>query len=95
VGSFTLAEAHLLDAIVAEPDDNVLSLSEMLRDLPHTGLDEEQVRAASHGVVFPSGALAGVGDTDDHIALVDGRTHEVVAVYERRGAGYKPTVVLA
>ena len=93
VGSFTLEEAHPLDAIVAAPDDTVRSLSEMLRDLPRRELDDEQARAASHGVVFPSGAFA------DHdvgpLALVDARSNDVVAVYEREGAAYKPTVVLA
>ena len=95
VGSFTLAESHPLDAVVAAPDDKVRSITEMLRDLPRVELDQEQARAASHGVVFPSGALAGVSDAQSTIALVDGRSGDVVAVYERRGAGYKPTVVLA
>jgi hypothetical protein len=46
-------------------------------------------------VVFPAGAFADDADHDGPIALVDARSHDVVAVYERRGAAYKPTVVLA
>ncbi len=95
VGSFTLDEAHPLDAVVAAPDDKVRSLSEMLRDLPTLEVDDEQARAASHGVVFPSGAFAGAAGADGPLALVDARSRDVVAVYERRGAAYKPTVVLA
>jgi tRNA pseudouridine55 synthase len=95
VGSFTLEESHPLDAVVAAPDDKVRSLAEMLRDLPRRELDDEQVRAASHGVVFPSGALSDDADHDGPLVLVDARSRDVVAVYERRGAAYKPTVVLA
>lgn len=94
VGSFTLDEAHPLEAVVGAPDDKVRSLTEMLRDLPRVELDAEQTRAASHGVVFPSGALVGSGELDGPVALIDGRSGEAVAVYERRGAACKPAVVL-
>jgi tRNA pseudouridine55 synthase len=92
VGSFTLDEAHPLDAIIAEPERSVRALPEMVRDLTRVELDREQARAASHGIVFPLGAL---GEAAGPFALVDGASGELVAVYERRGAACKPAVVLA
>jgi tRNA pseudouridine55 synthase len=94
VGSFTLDEARPLDAIVASPGDALQPVSEMLRDLPSIEVDDEQARAVAHGVVFPAGALAVPGDAPGPFALVDPVSRDVVAVYERRGAAYKPTVVL-
>jgi hypothetical protein len=64
----------------------------MVRDLTRVELDREQARAASHGIVFPLGAL---GEAAGPFALVDGASGELVAVYERRGAACKPAVVLA
>ena len=49
---------------------------------------------APDGVVFPAGALADPGDAPGPFALVERASQDVVAVYERRGAAYKPTVVL-
>ncbi|HEX5587537.1 MAG TPA: tRNA pseudouridine(55) synthase TruB [Acidimicrobiia bacterium] len=94
VGSFGLDEARPLDEIVASPDDAVRPLTEMVRDLARVDLDAEQVRAVSHGMVFPAGALGEPTDPPRPVALVDGASGELVAVYEKRGAACKPCVVI-
>jgi len=103
VGSFGLDEARPLDAIVAAPEDAVLPLTVMVRDLARVDIDAEQVRAVSHGMVFPAGALGegalgegALGEEADErpIAVVDRETGHLVAVYERRGAACKPAVVI-
>ena len=65
----------------------------MVRDLERVEIDAEQARAASHGIVFPSGTLGTTGDGP--YALVDTAGADLVAVYERRGSACKPAVVLA
>ena len=62
IGSFTLAESHALDDVVADPDAAVLSLAAAMRDLERVDVDDEQVRAARHGIAFPAGALGEQGD---------------------------------
>jgi tRNA pseudouridine55 synthase len=92
IGSFTLAESHPLDDVVAHPDRAVLSLATAMRDLERVDVDDEQVRAVRHGISFPAGALGERGDGP--FALV-AQVDELVAVYERRGAACKPAVVIA
>jgi tRNA pseudouridine55 synthase len=95
VSSFTLDEAHPLDAVVAAPDDAVLPLTEMVRDLARVDVDDELARAASHGAVFPAGTFGDVAAPSVPMALVSNSTGALIAVYERRGAACKPAVVLA
>jgi tRNA pseudouridine55 synthase len=92
IGSFTIAESHPLDEIVAHPESAVLSLATAMRDLERVDVDDEQVRAVRHGIAFPVGALGEQGSGP--FALVAQRD-ELVAVYERRGAACKPAVVMA
>jgi tRNA pseudouridine55 synthase len=92
IGSFTLAEAHPLDEIVSKPDRAVLSLATAMRDLEQIDVDEEQARAAHHGIAFPAGAL---GETGAGPFALVAPGSELVAVYERRGAACKPAVVMA
>jgi tRNA pseudouridine55 synthase len=92
VGSFILAEARDVDAIVADPDAAVRPLAEATRDLERVELDDEQSRAARHGIAFPSGALGEVGTGPFALVAPGG---ELVAVYERRGAACKPSVVIS
>jgi tRNA pseudouridine55 synthase len=94
VGSFGLDEARGLDAVIAAPDDALLPLTDMVRDLERVDVDEELARAASHGAVFPAGTFGDVGSSSP-MALVARDTGALVAVYERRGAACKPAVVLA
>jgi tRNA pseudouridine55 synthase len=92
VGSFTLAEASTLAEIESEPERAVVSLATAVRDLERVDIDDEQARAAGHGMAFPAGALGEQGAGP--FALV-GRDDDLVAVYERRGAACKPSVVIA
>jgi tRNA pseudouridine55 synthase len=94
VGSFTVAEARSIDAIEADPDAAVHLPADALRDMTRVTADTEQARAIAHGATFAAATLlpadAGAGPfavVDEHDALL--------AVYERRGAGLKPAVVLA
>jgi tRNA pseudouridine55 synthase len=92
VGSFTLAEAHPLDDIEADPAALVLSLADAMRDLERVDVDAEQARAVSHGVSFASGALAVQGDGPYALIDPDGA---LIAVYDTRGAAIRPAVVVA
>jgi tRNA pseudouridine55 synthase len=90
VGSFSLDEARTLESIERAPDDAVLAPADALRDLSRVVVRDEQARAVSHGATFASTGFEG----DGPFAVVDERGH-LLAVYERRGAGVKPSVVLA
>lgn len=94
VGSFVLDEAHTLDAVEADPERFVLTPATALRDLPEVVVGGEQARAIAHGATFAAPALLGDLDAPGPFAVVDERG-ELLAVYERRGAGVKPAVVLA
>jgi tRNA pseudouridine55 synthase len=92
VGSFGLDEAHDLDAIAADPERWLLAPLDAVRDLERVAVDTEQARAVRHGATFTAGAIAAVGDGP--FAVVD-PGGELLAVYERRGPGLKPSVVVA
>jgi tRNA pseudouridine55 synthase len=91
VGSFALAEAHDLEAVVADRAAAVVSLADAMRELERVEVDGEQARAAAHGIAFPTGALGERGDGPFALVGPDG---ELVAVYERTAAACKPAVVL-
>jgi tRNA pseudouridine55 synthase len=92
VGSFTLAEAHALVDIEADPAAAVLPLATAMRDLQRVEVDDEQARAVAHGMSFAAGALAEQGPGP--YALV-GRDGSLLAVYDTRGAALRPAVVVA
>ena len=92
VGSFTLAEAIPLAAIEADPPACVLTPSAMVRDLDPVEVDPATAAGVLHGAVFPPVAL-GVGDAAGPFAIL--AAGQLLAVYERRGAGLKPAVVVA
>jgi tRNA pseudouridine55 synthase len=92
VGSFTLDEAHPLEAIEAASDDVVLPLADAMRDLERVDVDDEQARAVAHGMSFAAGALETAGDGP--FAVV-GRDGALLAVYETRRAALRPAVVVA
>ena len=94
VGSFGLDEAHTIDEIAADPAAIVLTPAAALRDLTEIVVEGEQQRAVAHGATFAAPALLGDVDAPGPFSVVDERG-ELLAVYERRGAGVKPTVVLA
>jgi tRNA pseudouridine55 synthase len=94
VGSFVLDEAHPLEVIEADPETFVLTPAAALRDMVVVVVDGEQLRAIAHGATFAAPALLHDNDAPGPFAVVDERG-ELQAVYERRGAGVKPAVVLA
>jgi tRNA pseudouridine55 synthase len=94
VGSFGIEEAHSLDAIGANLEGVLLTPAAALRDLTAVVVDGEAQRAVAHGATFAARALLGDLDEAGPFAVVD-EHGELLAVYERRGAGVKPSVVLA
>jgi tRNA pseudouridine55 synthase len=94
VGSFDLDEAHPLDVIEADPERFVLTPAAALRDMVVVAVDGEQARAIAHGATFAAPALLHDVEAPGPFAVVD-EQGALLAVYERRGAGVKPAVVLA
>ncbi len=92
VGSFTLREAHDLDGITDDPAGCVIAPAAAMRDLERVSVDDERARAVRHGATFTAGALPTEGDGPFAVVGPDGA---LLAVYERRGAGVKPAVVVA
>ena len=92
VGTFTLAESHDLDAIVADPGGCAIDPAAAMRDLERVCVDDERARAVRHGATFTGGGLPTAGDGPFAVVGPDGA---LLAVYERQGAGVKPAVVVA
>jgi tRNA pseudouridine55 synthase len=92
VGSFGLGEAHTLEAIADDPDAVVLSPAVAVRGLERVELDDEREAAVRHGMTFAANGLEVDGDGPFAVLGPDGA---LLAVYERRGAGLKPAVVVA
>jgi tRNA pseudouridine55 synthase len=92
VASFTLADAHPLAEVEADPPAAVLPLTTAMRDLERVDVDAEQARAVSHGVSFAAGTL--VTEGGGPYALVDPEG-ALLAVYDTRGAALRPEVVVA
>ena len=93
VGSFVLDEARPIEAIEADPDGAVLAPTEAMRDLETVRVDAERARGVAHGATFAAPALIGVSEGAGPFAVVDD-AGALLAVYERRGGGVKPSVVL-
>jgi tRNA pseudouridine55 synthase len=94
VGSFGDDEARPIDAIAADPEGALMTPADALRDLASVVVAGEQERAVAHGATFAAPALLGDNDDAGPFAVVDERG-DLLAVYERRGSGVKPSVVLA
>jgi tRNA pseudouridine55 synthase len=91
VGSFAIEESHPLEEIEADPGACVLSPVEAMRALEQGVVDADSARAVAHGSVFPAPPFAVEGPGP--YAVVD-ESGALLAVYEQRGAGVKPAVVL-
>jgi len=91
IGTFDLDEAHTLEEIAADPAAAVLAPVVAMRDLERVDVDAERARAVAHGATFTASALAATGEGPFAVADPEG---SLLAVYERRGAGMKPAVVL-
>jgi tRNA pseudouridine55 synthase len=94
VGGFTLDDARTIEVIEADPDAAVRPPTESMRDLEMVSVDGERARAVAHGATFAAPALLGERAGAGPFAIVDERG-ALLAVYERRGAGVKPSVVVA
>jgi tRNA pseudouridine55 synthase len=94
VGSFSLEEAHTMDEIIAAPEAALLEPTIALRDLAQLTVDAEQARAVGHGATFAARSFVGDDAGPGPFAVLDD-AGALLAVYERRGAGVKPAVVLA
>ncbi len=94
VGSFSLAEAHTIGEIAAQPHPYVLTPADAVRDLARVTVDEEMARTVAHGATFPASTFGDAIDGTEEFAIVDA-AGALLAVYERRGGGVKPAVVLA
>ena len=94
VGSFSLDEARTMDAIIAAPEAALLPATTALRDLVQLTVDAEKARAVAHGATFAARAFVPDDAAPGPFAVID-EGGALLAVYERRGAGVKPAVVLA
>ena len=83
-----------LEEIGTEPERFVLTPAASLRDLDEVVVTGEQLRGVAHGATFAAPALLGERSEPGPFSVVD-ECGDLLAVYERRGAGVKPTVVLA
>jgi tRNA pseudouridine55 synthase len=93
VGSFSLDEARTIEEVEAAPDAALLSPATAMRVLERVVVDSEQARAVAHGATFAATILPGDAGTGP-FAFVDD-DGMLLAVYERRGRGVKPAVVLS
>jgi tRNA pseudouridine55 synthase len=94
VGAFTLDDAHPLDEVIERTTELLLSPAEAMRGLEQIAIDGETARAVSHGATFSARGLLGEREDEGPFAVVDD-AGSLLAVYERRGAGVKPSVVLS
>jgi tRNA pseudouridine55 synthase len=94
VGPFTVDDARTMAQIEAAPTDALLPPAVSMRALERVVVSGEAVRAVAHGATFSAAALLGADAGAGPFAVVD-EAGELLAVYERRGAGVKPAVVLA
>jgi tRNA pseudouridine55 synthase len=94
VGAFTLDDAVPLDMVFERTTDVVLTPAEAMRGLERVQVDGETARAIAHGATFSASGLVGADAGGGPFAVLDDE-ESLLAVYERRGAGVKPAVVLA
>jgi len=93
VGGFTIDDALTVETVEADPDAAVRRPTDAVRDLECVAVDPERARAVAHGATFAAPALIGDRAGSGPFAVVDD-AGALLAVYERRGAGVKPSVVL-
>lgn len=93
VGSFALSDAHSLETIEANSLSCVLTPLLAMRALDRIDVDAEVARKVGHGNTFAARDLLPEDAGDGPFSVAH---HDILlAVYERRGAGLKPAVVLA
>jgi tRNA pseudouridine55 synthase len=92
VGSFTEADATTLAAIEADPDRALRTPAEAMRALTSLVVTPEHAAAVSHGAALPTDLVD--ANARGPFAVLD-TEGELLAVYERRGSGLRPAVVVA
>jgi tRNA pseudouridine55 synthase len=91
VGAFTLADATRLDVLIEDPAPHVLTPAAALRGMESITVDDERKAAIANGKVFDASMLT--VDGEGPFAMLDA-TGALLAVYERRGSSFKPSVVI-
>jgi tRNA pseudouridine55 synthase len=94
VGSFGIDEAHSVEEVEAAAARVLLTPRAAMRDLAPIVVRDDEVLAVTHGATFAARTLVPVDAGEGPYAVVD-ESDRLLAVYERRGAGVKPAVVLA
>jgi tRNA pseudouridine55 synthase len=94
VGAFDVSQASSVEEIAAQPDSVVRTPRDAMRALESIVVGGDEVRAVSHGATFAARTLLPADAGAGPFAVVD-EQETLLAVYERRGAGVKPAVVLA
>jgi tRNA pseudouridine55 synthase len=92
VGTFTEADAVALDTVERDPDAALLTPAAAMRALAPVVVDPDRAAAVAHGSPLPGDAVA--ADGPGPFAVLDG-DGALLAVYERRGSGLRPAVVVA
>ncbi len=93
IGSFSLAEAHRLEALDTEGETAVLAPAEALRDYPRAVADDEVAGLIGHGRPIDRARLGAAGEGP--LAIID-RAGTLLAVYEPgEGDRLRAAVVLA
>ena len=92
VGAFDLDDAHTLEAIEADPDAALLDPATAMRALAAVDLEpgSDAAVAVAHGAPLPGSLADGLGEGP--FAVRSGGA--LIAVYERRGEGLRPAVVV-
>lgn len=93
VGSFGLGEAHTLDQLEAASAALVVRPLAALRAMERVDVDAATAARIANGNTFAARDLLSVEAGDGPFAVA-GPDGDLLAVYERRGAGVKPAVVL-
>jgi tRNA pseudouridine55 synthase len=91
VGTFGLADARPLEEIERDPQGALCTPVEAMRGLGRLDVDDVAARDVGHGKALAPDTLGAVGPGP--FAVV-GPTGGLLAVYERRGGGLRPSVVL-
>lgn len=87
-GDLRVEDARTLEEIAEDPDASVLAPIAFVSHLERVTLDDDEIRRARHGQ-----RLAVVARAAD-VAALDANG-DLVAVLERRGEGYQPSLVFA
>lgn len=91
-GPFLISEAKTIEEIEDAPADAVVPTSKAMSSLERLEVSAEVARAVQYGAVFPSTSFNVTGDGP---FAVIGPTGDLMAIYERRGPGFKPAVVMS